>query len=359
MDHRDIAVLMDGIAPVLRGYVEKAFEPIGARMLALEQRFADLPAPRDPDQVMILRLVEETVAKLPPPEPGKDADPALVAELVGKAVAALPPAKDGEPGTSVTVDDLAPLVAAEVAKAVAGLDLPAGVHMVEVERMLAEQVKATVEALPPAQPGKSADPAEIAAMVATEVSRAVADIPPARDGIGLAGALIDREGCLVVTLTDGSTKALGAVVGKDVDVDAVADMVKAEVAKLPVPKDGQDGVGFDDMDLVDLDGDLVLRFTRGDVVKDFPLPITTYRGVWVERDYQKGASVTFGGSSWIAERATKDKPDTPNCGWRLAVKRGRDGASAFDVARKAGFKGTEREWLDSLRPQPVKPVKVS
>ena len=49
MNHRDIAVLMDGIAPVLRGYVEKAFEPIGARMVALEKRFNELPAPRDPD----------------------------------------------------------------------------------------------------------------------------------------------------------------------------------------------------------------------------------------------------------------------------------------------------------------------
>lgn len=36
-----------------------------------------------------------------------------------------------------------------------------------------------------------------------------------RDGVGLAGALIDRGGALVVTLTDGTTRELGLVVGKD------------------------------------------------------------------------------------------------------------------------------------------------
>jgi hypothetical protein len=400
MDHRDIAVLMDGIAPVLRGYVEKAFEPIGARMLALEKRFNEMPAPRDPDPVMILRLVEETVAKIPPPAsgkeadpvevanllvdlmpvpaagkdadpevisrmvqeevaklppaiPGKDADPALVAELVAKAVAALPPAKDGEDGTSVTVEDLAPLVADEVARAVSAIQMPS-IDWSEVDKMIGDKV----EALPPALPGKDADPVQMASMVATEVERAVAGLPPAKDGVGLAGALIDREGCLVVTLTDGTTKTLGAVVGKDVDIDAVSEMVRAEVAKMPVPKDGNDGVGFDDLDVVDVDGEFFLRFTRGEVVKDFILPVQPYRGVWTEGKYPKGASVTFGGSSWIAERATDAKPDTKDCGWRLAVKRGRDGASAFDVARKSGFKGTEREWLDSLRPTAAKPVKV-
>ncbi len=38
MNHRDIAVLMDGIAPVLRGYAEKAFGPIVTRLSALESR---------------------------------------------------------------------------------------------------------------------------------------------------------------------------------------------------------------------------------------------------------------------------------------------------------------------------------
>jgi hypothetical protein len=390
MDHRDIAVLMDGIAPVLRGYVEKAFEPIGARMLALEKRFNDLPGPRDPDPVMILRLVEETVAKnpapagpagkdadpaevanllvdlmpvpapgkdadpevisrmvqeevakLPPALPGKDADPALVAELVEKALAALPPAKDGEPGASVTVEDLAPLVADEVARAVSAIQLPT-VDWSEVDKMIGDRVDGAVSALPPALPGKDADPAQIAVMVATEVDRAVAGLTPAKDGVGLAGALIDRDGCLVVTLTDGTTKTLGAVVGKDVDIDAVSEMVKAEVAKLPVPKDG---LGFEDM-TVEHDGDrgVVMRFERGDLKKEFALsfPMVIDRGVWREQGYAKGDGVTWGGSFFIAQRATEsaEKPGNSD-GWRLSVKKGRDGKDG--TPGKPGERGPKGE----------------
>lgn len=36
-----------------------------------------------------------------------------------------------------------------------------------------------------------------------------------RDGVGLAGAIMDRSGNLILTLTDGSTRDLGLVVGKD------------------------------------------------------------------------------------------------------------------------------------------------
>lgn len=385
MNHRDIAVLMDGIAPVLRGYVETAFAPIGARMLALEKRFDELPQPRDgkdADPVLILRLVEETVGKIPPAPAGadgKDADPALVADLVEKAVSAIKPAKDGEPGPpgqSVTVEQLAPLVAetvakeierivpqipsgdkgepgepgksvtaeelmplvvAEVAKAVSLLEPPA-LPVEEIERIVSDKVSAAVAEMPSPRDGKDADPAQVAALVVAEVEKAVAAIPVAKDGVGLAGALIDRDGNLVVTLTDGNTKTLGAVVGKDVDLNAVAEMVKAEVAKIPTPKDGVDGVGFDDIDLVEVDGLLNLRFSRGDTVKDFIIPVPIDQGVWTEKPYRKGSGVTWGGSFWIAQKDTSAKPDTPDSGWRLAVKRGRDG-KAGDPGKK-GDPGT-------------------
>lgn len=416
MHHREVAGLMTALAPIIGDFVSKAMLPLKEENLRLSscladmnKRIDDLPASRGTDEVLILRLVEETVAKIPPvpaaevdmlhvdrvvsekvdaavaalptpqagkdadPEvialmvqgevaklppaaPGKDVDPEIVAELVNQAVAALPRAKDGEPGKSVTVEDLTPLVSAEVAQAVAGIEVPA-LDWSEIDKMIGDRVSESVAALPPPVPGKDVDPEQVAAIVAAEVEKAVADLPRAKDGVGLAGALIDREGQLVVTLTDGATKTLGVVVGKDVDPEAVDAFIRGEIAKIEI-EHGVDCVGFDDMDVVEVDGDMILRFTRGDVVKDFPLPVTTYRGVWTEREFPKGASVTFGGSLWIAERATKSKPDTPDCGWRLACKRGRDGASAFDVARKAGFKGSEREWLDSLRPGPAKPVKA-
>lgn len=87
---------------------------------------------------------------------------------------------------------------------------------------------------------------------------------------------------------------------------------------------GRDGVGFDDLDLVESDEGVLLRFTRGDQVKSFRLPIVVDRGVWREGQYRKGDGVTWAGSFWIAQEDTTEKPDTGK-GWRLAVKKGRDG----------------------------------
>jgi collagen type III alpha len=48
------------------------------------------------------------------------------------------------------------------------------------------------------------------------------------------------------------------------------------------------------------------------------------RGVWREGGFKKGDGVSFGGSFFIAQEDTADKPETSKA-WRLAVKRGRDG----------------------------------
>lgn len=59
----------------------------------------------------------------------------------------------------------------------------------------------------------------------------------------------------------------------------------------------------------------------------FTVPTMLDRGVWREGEYEKGDTVTFGGSAFIAQRDTTDKPETSDA-WRLAVKRGRDGRDA-------------------------------
>jgi hypothetical protein len=74
----------------------------------------------------------------------------------------------------------------------------------------------------------------------------------------------------------------------------------------------------------------VLRFARGDVSKEFRLtmPVVIDRGVYQSgKQYEQGDAVTWGGSMWIAKEATEAKPDSGE-GWRLAVKRGRDGKDA-------------------------------
>lgn len=93
----------------------------------------------------------------------------------------------------------------------------------------------------------------------------------------------------------------------------------------PAGKPGRDGFGFDDMEMVETEKGVFLRFTKGEAVKEFRLPIVTDRGVYKEAiDYRKGDGVTYGGSFWIAQGDTHEKPDSGK-GWRLAVKKGRDG----------------------------------
>jgi hypothetical protein len=118
------------------------------------------------------------------------------------------------------------------------------------------------------------------------------------------------------------------VVGRDADQRALEDMVKQLVAAIPAPKDGADGLGFDDMS-VEHDGGrgFTLRFARGEIVKEFAfaLPVVLDAGVWRDgKSYAAGDGVTWAGSYWIAQKDTESKPDAADGGWRLAVKRGRD-----------------------------------
>lgn len=66
------------------------------------------------------------------------------------------------------------------------------------------------------------------------------------------------------------------------------------------------------------------------------------RGVYqAGRTYEKGDGVTFGGSFWIAQDATSEKPGDGATRWRLAVKAGREGRAG--TAGKDGMPGPKGE----------------
>lgn len=203
---------------------------------------------------------------------------------------------------------------------------PGEVDMAEVERLIGEAVDRAVGAIPaaePGAPGRDVDMDEVGKRIDAAVKAAVDAIPaakagePGKDGLGLANALIDRAGCLVVTFTDGSDKNLGQVVGKD-------------------GEPGKDGETFtlDDFDIEQIDErSISLKFTRGAACHSFELAfaVPIDRGVWSEAkaaEYVRGDAVTWAGSLWIAQKDAPGKPDTADGGWRLAVKRGRDGKDA-------------------------------
>lgn len=128
------------------------------------------------------------------------------------------------------------------------------------------------------------------------------------DGIGQAGAMIDRDGCLIITTTKGEAKNLGTVVGKD-------------------GSPGKDGADFSDCS-IEYDGvrSIVIRSKTGaEITKRLPIPMDA--GYWRDgMSCEKGDIVTQQGNAWIALRDTKAKPCTENKeDWRLFARKGKDG----------------------------------
>lgn len=252
------------IVSAVKAHIGDVLAPIVARLEAVERRFDEFPTPKDgkdadPHQAAALaaeRILPELKELRSAVEAIKPA-PELpdVAAMVSQAVAALPVAKDGAPG-------------ADGKDGADGREGPAGTA--------------------------------------------------GRDGLDAVEFLRSAEDHLIVTLSNGTTRDLGAFVGKDGAAGRDGD-------KGIDGKDGTDGVGFDDLELVETEAGVFLRCVRGDVVKEWRLPIVTDRGVFKDgHTYRKGDGVTWGGSFWIAQDETTDKPDSGK-GWRLAVKKGRDG----------------------------------
>lgn len=290
----------------LEGQVKAAADrPVG---VAEEKFAADLAAIESrmikAADAAMQKAVEAQIAAVPEypqPEPLPD-----IAGMVAEAVAAIPVPRDGEDGKSVSVDDVAPIIRDEIAKAMESVKAP---ELPDIAGMVSD----AVGTIPAPQDGKSVTLADVSPLIEDAVTKAVSALPVAKDGTGLAGALIDREGNLVITLSNGEVQKLGVVVGKDADP----------------AEPGRDGLGFEDLDFeTDEHGRVTAKFHRGDLVKSVRLPSIVDRGPYKAGDgYDKGDAVSYGGSLWIAQEPTGDKPDGSKA-WRLAVKKGRDAKGA-------------------------------
>lgn len=296
----DIAPAIDA----LKGALDEAIADV-RRDLETVRELKALPGPKgDPGE---------------PGQPGKDAEPVEIAAVT-------------EAIKNQVITDMTPAVeniAADVAKQV---ELVATL-VATAEEKLAE-VK---DGLPgaPGEPGTKGDPgapgkdgASVVGIrrqgdaVVFELSdKSIHEIElrdgapgapgePGKDGTGLAGALIDRKGQLVVTLTDGKAIELGEVCGRD-------------------GEPGAPGFSLDDFDVEQIDSkSMLLSFRRGDlkVERTLRLPGLQYREVFKEGEaYQRDDAVTYNGCMWIALKDTSATPGEEDSGWRLAVKKGRDG----------------------------------
>ncbi|WP_295986459.1 phage portal protein [uncultured Variovorax sp.] len=251
--------------------------------------------------------IEQTVRKavdaLPPAKDGKDFPPEEVQRMVAEAVSALPPARDGADGQSVTAEDLAPLVAEEVTKAVALIPKPKDGESIppdQVRRMVDEEVAKAVSALPPPKDGEAGrDALQLELQPAIDLEKSYPRGTYARHAGGLWRAF-------------EATKGLH---GWECIVDGIAEL------RIEQPS------GREFM--------LVARTSSGaEVSKSIKVAALVDKGVFrAEESYEAGDGVTWGGSFFIAQKdAPIGKPGEPGCdGWRLAVKRGRDAGKAVQL----------------------------
>ncbi|WP_375577114.1 phage portal protein [Paracidovorax oryzae] len=322
---------LKALADVVVQAVRATLAPLKMQLREIDDALKALPATvtKDLDQ-----RVQAAVSELPFPKDGKDADPDAIAAMVAKAVAELPPAKDGAAGASVTLDDVAPLVADEVAKAVAVLPRPkdgepgTSVTPEDVEPMVAEMVQAAVAEIPRPKDGESVPVGEVQRMVDEAVSKAMASVAPPKDGAPGRDALqlelqpaIDLEKAYprgtYARHAGGLWRAFEATKGLH-GWECVVD----GIAHLEIEQDGREFT-------------LVAKTSSGDEVrKSVKVAALVDRGVFkAGAEYEAGDGVTWGGSFFIAQKdGPRGHPGEPGCdGWRLAVKRGRDGTKGISV----------------------------
>lgn len=165
-------------------------------------------------------------------------------------------------------------------------------------------------------------------LVSMETEAFLADNPPQKgdagdDGAGIADLLVDRDGKLIATFTDGRMKDLGPVIGKDGENG----------------KDGRDGADLTEVGL-EFDGErtVTVKGRTGEVSKRLPIPL--WRGYWSECVVaERGDILTHNGTAYIA---VVDNPKCePGVGkydheWKVFTRKGRDGRDANKPPQASG-----------------------
>jgi len=258
--------------------IRSAVAPLARRIGELEEKLAkaiDVPAE-------VERAVAAAISALPVPKDGKDAAPVDTDALVKTVLAQIPaPAagKDGEPGRDgMDGKDAAPVDTDAV-------------------------IKAVLAQVPPPAPGNDGERGQDGKDGLKGENGA--------DGLGLAGAMIDRDGALQVTLTNGEVKSLGPVVGKD-------------------GRDGADGVSFEnfEMEYLPESHEVSIKAGVGGRTKELRYPAGGIRpaGYWREGTRAKsGEAWVNDGSLWIAVKDCQSKPGLNDEAWIIAARKGKDG----------------------------------
>lgn len=259
------------IVDEVKSFVSSELKPLWSAIENLEKQIRSLPEPKEAKDIDVDQIIDQVVLRF-----GSDVD-VLKTQIQ------------------------------QVADSLQSID--------DIKSSVSDLVDSAVKSLPAPKDGDSVTLDDVAPLISAEVEKRVSELPKpkdgdkGRDGLDVKDLFRADGGRLIAVMSDGTTKDLGLFVGKDGENG----------------KDGADGLGFDDLDLIEDDAGLHLKFSQGDRVKTFPLPVVLDKGVYREgRAYLKGSGVTWGGQYWIAKCDTSEKPSAGDA-WRMAVRKGRDG----------------------------------
>lgn len=300
------------IVGVVKEYLAREIGGVSKRLDDIEQRLASLPGPKD----------------------GKDADEdAIVARVSEKMADELAGLRGIVEAIQIPeipqlpeLPDIGKMVEDAIQKQM-------GVE--NLEHSLEELVRFAVDAIPAPKDGVSVTVDDVTPMIASEVAKRVSELPrpkDGKDGLDVKEMFRAEGGKLVAVMSDGTTRDLGVFVGKDgqdADMAAIEKSITEKIDAIPRPKDGFSLKHFD-AELME-DGRTVLLKFQDDTDQSYSvelgIPAMIYRGVFKEgQGYEKGDTVTWGGSLWHCDEAeTTSKPDGAEKHWTLAAKKGRDG----------------------------------
>jgi len=283
-------IILDVVSEAVKTIVIPQPEPLPDIEKMVKDAVAniEIPEPKEPEPLPdIALMLERAVREYPMPEPEPLPD---IEQMVKNAIAQIdiPEPKEPEP---------LPDIAALVAGAVAGIQFPdpEPVALPDFEKMISEAVTKAVSVIPLPEPGKGEDGKDglqIEVLPEIDVNKSYPRGTYAIHNGGLWRAYQKTAGlsgfeCVVNGLND-------------IDVSVKDDRHFT----------------------------VTLSKSNGETeARSFEVPVMIYRDVYQPgRKYYPGDCVTFAGSVWHCFEETSDRPnEAGSAGWKLAVKRGRDG----------------------------------
>lgn len=246
--------------------IKEATAPLLRDIEGLKKQLADLRIP-----------TEEDVAEL------------VDLEAVAKSAATLVRVPEAKDGTSVTAEDVRP--------------------------MLEEMVSKAVAALPKAEKGQDADMPALKAHLDELIKTVQPAAPLPAPTVDEVAATFERRFSDLTLSWERQAR----------------DTFEKAADRMPKPKDGRDAVDLEGFDLVlSEDGRTVtVKMQAGETVieKSVKIGAVIDRGTYKhDGQYEKGDGTSYGGSYWIAKCDNpQGVPGTGETDWRCAVKKGRDG----------------------------------